>query len=305
MRVCVKQHSVREARLVPRPLRARSFARVPVTMSAPASLPDGVDDETQPSWVTELGRRQGITQPASHRYWEQGEQQPHGADTVVAWLHEGPQPALRTANVFLETDAKRVYGVLHLGQRVCGHPGLVHGGVTALILDEMFGQARVVIVLCFLLLFGGPRERGAALCPMSLTAAPLPPHRLRSTMSGVLGLDSRHPRRRVHRQPVCGLQGTGAVPELGVRDCRPGVGGGPQGQAGGAGHLLTRGRCHAVRLRILSVHRGRQGLNTAAEGWTHTHAAIVHSLRCICNTAAAQCWWGAMKAVSSRRRRDM
>ena len=113
-----------------------------MTMSS-AALPD-VDDETQqqPAWVTELGRRAGITQPASHRYWELGDQQPHGPDTVVAWLHEGPQPALRTAQVYLEPAEKRVYGVLHLGQRVCGHPGLVHGGVTALILDEMFGQAR-------------------------------------------------------------------------------------------------------------------------------------------------------------------
>jgi hypothetical protein len=145
MRLCARVHCVREAGLVPRPLRARSLAGVPVRMSAAAVLPDGVDDEAPPSWVTELGRRQGITQPASHRYWEQGDQQPHGPDTVVAWLHEGPQPALRTARVFLEQEARRVYGVLHLGQRVCGHPGLVHGGVTALILDEMFGQARVCV----------------------------------------------------------------------------------------------------------------------------------------------------------------
>jgi acyl-coenzyme A thioesterase PaaI-like protein len=44
--------------------------------------------------------------------------------------------------VFVEKDKQRVYGAWCLGDRVCGHPGIVHGGVTALLLDEMMGQVR-------------------------------------------------------------------------------------------------------------------------------------------------------------------
>ena len=67
----------------------------------------------------------------------------HGEDTVISLLHDGgEEPALQaTARVFLDATKKRVYTVWPLGRRVCGHPGIVHGGVTALLLDESFGQA--------------------------------------------------------------------------------------------------------------------------------------------------------------------
>jgi acyl-coenzyme A thioesterase PaaI-like protein len=67
--------------------------------------------------------------------------QPHGECTVIALLHEGPEPAVRGARVFVDAAARAVHGVWPVGRRVCGHPGIVHGGVSALILDEMFGQA--------------------------------------------------------------------------------------------------------------------------------------------------------------------
>jgi len=75
--------------------------------------------------------------------WKSDEPQVHGEDTVISLLHDGgEEPALtNTARVFLDAAKQRVYTVWPLGRRVCGHPGIVHGGVTALILDESFGQA--------------------------------------------------------------------------------------------------------------------------------------------------------------------
>lgn len=69
--------------------------------------------------------------------------QVHGEDTVISLLHDGgEEPALATtARVYIDAAARRVFTVWPLGRRVCGHPGIVHGGVTALILDESFGQS--------------------------------------------------------------------------------------------------------------------------------------------------------------------
>ncbi len=93
-----------------------------------------------PAWVAELDARTDLTQPAAHRYWE-SPVQPHGSCTVIALLHEGPEPAVRGARVFLHAASRTVFGVWPMGRRTCGHPGIVHGGVSALLLDEMFGQA--------------------------------------------------------------------------------------------------------------------------------------------------------------------
>ena len=90
--------------------------------------------------MAELASRSGISSPAAAQYW-QSPVQPHGECTVIALLHEGPEAAVRGARVFVHAASRTVYGAWPLGRRVCGHPGIVHGGVSALILDEMFGQA--------------------------------------------------------------------------------------------------------------------------------------------------------------------
>ena len=92
-----------------------------------------------------------MSSPAAAQYWR-APVQPHGECTVIAYLHEGPQPAVRGARVFMHADSRNAYGVWPLGERVCGHPGLVHGGVSALVLDEMFGQA----YYCFFAAERGP-----------------------------------------------------------------------------------------------------------------------------------------------------
>lgn len=121
------------------------MAATAVANAAPGETCDLLE-ETEPPWVQELASREGVTQPAAHNYWaDTSSPQPHGPCTVIALLHEGTlgSRAVRPpgGRVFLEPATRTVYGVWPLGARVCGHPGLVHGGVTALLLDEMFGQA--------------------------------------------------------------------------------------------------------------------------------------------------------------------
>ena len=90
--------------------------------------------------MSELSLRPGMSSPAAAQYW-QSPVQPHGECTVIAYLHEGAEPAVHGARVFVHAPSRTVYGAWPMGRRVCGHPGIVHGGVSALILDEMFGQA--------------------------------------------------------------------------------------------------------------------------------------------------------------------
>ena len=73
----------------------------------------------------------------------QAADQVHGNDSVMSYLHEGEQPALREARLLLEPATRTVYGLWALGQRVCGHPGITHGGISAFTVDELCGQAYV------------------------------------------------------------------------------------------------------------------------------------------------------------------
>ena len=116
-----------------------------------------------PAWLKDLEAQPG-NEALSADYWSVGESQaclrhncshpttapicsrppqPHGSDTVMGLLHDGDDPACHGARVvFEEKESKQVlYSCWPLGKRVCGHPGLVHGGVTALMLDEAFGQS--------------------------------------------------------------------------------------------------------------------------------------------------------------------
>jgi acyl-coenzyme A thioesterase PaaI-like protein len=97
-----------------------------------------------PPWAADFASEPSLTCPSWLRYWEgtDGQAQVHGSDSVIALLHgESAEPALRGATFFLEHETRMVHALWPLGRRVCGHPGIVHGGVTALLLDEAFGQA--------------------------------------------------------------------------------------------------------------------------------------------------------------------
>jgi len=113
--------------------------------AAAGAMPvDSAPQAAEPAWVAEMASSPGISSPSAHEYWTSEEAQPHGDDTIIALLHERQATEsvfLTTSRVFLDSAARKVHTVWPVGRRVCGHPGLVHGGVTALLLDESFGQA--------------------------------------------------------------------------------------------------------------------------------------------------------------------
>lgn len=52
----------------------------------------------------------------------------------------GPRKISFPPYVFTEADGKSMVMLLHLGDQICGHPGIIHGGFLATLLDE--GLAR-------------------------------------------------------------------------------------------------------------------------------------------------------------------
>lgn len=52
----------------------------------------------------------------------------------------GPNRMAVPPLVFLEENGKEMIAITYLGQEVCGHPGIVHGGLLATILDEGLGR---------------------------------------------------------------------------------------------------------------------------------------------------------------------
>ena len=49
------------------------------------------------------------------------------------------QGALRDMLCFYDSQKRKFHTVLQLGREVCGFPRIVHGGLTAAIMDETFG----------------------------------------------------------------------------------------------------------------------------------------------------------------------
>lgn len=60
--------------------------------------------------------------------------------SLTAGTLTGPNRIVVPPYVWLEKSGKELVSILYLGSDVCGHPGIVHGGLSATILDE--GLAR-------------------------------------------------------------------------------------------------------------------------------------------------------------------
>jgi acyl-coenzyme A thioesterase PaaI-like protein len=59
---------------------------------------------------------------------------------LIAGTLLGPKRIAVPPLVFLEDSGKELVAITYLGQEVCGHPGIVHGGLLATMMDE--GLAR-------------------------------------------------------------------------------------------------------------------------------------------------------------------
>ena len=62
------------------------------------------------------------------------------ARSLTAGTLAGPGKIVVPPYVFSERDGKSMVSLMYLGSDVCGHPGIVHGGLLATLLDE--GMAR-------------------------------------------------------------------------------------------------------------------------------------------------------------------
>lgn len=71
----------------------------------------------------------------------------------TAFLHHD---LLRDLVCVYNERSQEVYTLYHLGMRTCGHPGVVHGGLTSAIIDETFGA------LMYMLKARGLVEEGPA-----------------------------------------------------------------------------------------------------------------------------------------------
>jgi hypothetical protein len=61
-----------------------------------------------------------------------------GQHSLTAGLLQGPGRIAIPPLLFIQTDEKALTGVIHLGRSICGHDGIVHGGLIATLFDDSF-----------------------------------------------------------------------------------------------------------------------------------------------------------------------
>ncbi|QIG46255.1 PaaI family thioesterase [Nocardioides anomalus] len=84
--------------------------------------------------ITARLREEGLTGPYGVRFRQDGFSRAWG--NAVVGLRNAVAPPL-----VVETGERGVHATFHLGAAYEGPPGSVHGGVSALVLDQMLGQA--------------------------------------------------------------------------------------------------------------------------------------------------------------------
>jgi acyl-coenzyme A thioesterase PaaI-like protein len=80
------------------------------------------------------------SQPST--YWrggDTGNNQVHGADTILAALHAAG--AFHDPLLLVDAPDSNLLLMMRTGKQTAGHPGWTHGGFTSLLMDEMAGQA--------------------------------------------------------------------------------------------------------------------------------------------------------------------
>ncbi|PWY81994.1 thioesterase family protein [Aspergillus heteromorphus CBS 117.55] len=60
--------------------------------------------------------------------------------TLTAGTLAGPDKIVAPPLVFCEEGGKSLVSIFYLGPSLCGHPGIVHGGLLATLLDEAMGR---------------------------------------------------------------------------------------------------------------------------------------------------------------------
>ncbi|EPS42874.1 hypothetical protein H072_3182 [Dactylellina haptotyla CBS 200.50] len=59
---------------------------------------------------------------------------------LTAGVLTGPDRIAVPPLVFADKHGKRLFAILHVGEQLCGHPGVVHGGLLATLMDETLAR---------------------------------------------------------------------------------------------------------------------------------------------------------------------
>ena len=62
------------------------------------------------------------------------------ANSLTAGSLRGPAKLALPPLVRARKDEKEAVGIIHVGTALCGHEGIVHGGLLATLLDESLGR---------------------------------------------------------------------------------------------------------------------------------------------------------------------
>ncbi|KAF3273785.1 hypothetical protein TWF970_008380 [Orbilia oligospora] len=61
-------------------------------------------------------------------------------NVLTAGVLTGPDRIAVPPLVFADGEGKKLYAILHVGEQLCGHPGVVHGGLLATLMDETLAR---------------------------------------------------------------------------------------------------------------------------------------------------------------------
>ncbi|KAK6353768.1 hypothetical protein TWF730_008195 [Orbilia blumenaviensis] len=61
-------------------------------------------------------------------------------NVLTAGVLTGPDRIAVPPLVFADADGKKLFAILHVGEQLCGHPGVVHGGLLATLMDETLAR---------------------------------------------------------------------------------------------------------------------------------------------------------------------
>ncbi|KAF3904341.1 hypothetical protein AA313_de0204328 [Arthrobotrys entomopaga] len=61
-------------------------------------------------------------------------------NVLTAGVLTGPDRLAVPPLVFADAHGKQLYAILHVGEQLCGHPGIVHGGLLATLMDETLAR---------------------------------------------------------------------------------------------------------------------------------------------------------------------
>lgn len=109
-----------------------------LTMFVPADAKEAeIEAHIKDHWLSrQLREKEGFTELRPHMKIPE----PYRVNNLTAGVLRGPGRVPVPPVAFVEDGGRSLVSITYLGEQLCGHPGIVHGGFLATLLDE--GMAR-------------------------------------------------------------------------------------------------------------------------------------------------------------------